>query len=298
MIEMIIVIGIIGVLAGVLLSKFGGATDSARASQCLTNLRNLATAAHSCAMRSNGDFPAASSMQYRTLDAASQKLGKAKRIGWISGSEKSPAAKFQAVYFDETDDTTLEFAITNGVNGYAEHGLMWKAVGCSRQVYQCPIHAAACRKANGGRNPGWSYVMNRWFGAADMETEAWYALRMNGIRFKVNETDGDKDRPADKVLMFAEIQGLDIPSLNITAETGKDKQMADAVLDDRKESIGFNHKSGRRYTAHVAFADGHVEKLMNPLNDDRQKLTKYLCRGHSINFDGRNYTTEQSSENW
>ena len=62
LIEMIVVIGIIGILAGVLFASFGGATDSARAALCLSNMKGLAQAANACAMR-NGNFPLAGSRE-------------------------------------------------------------------------------------------------------------------------------------------------------------------------------------------------------------------------------------------
>ena len=48
-IELLVVIGIIGVLAGVLLASFSGGTESARAAKCLSNMRNLAQGAISYA---------------------------------------------------------------------------------------------------------------------------------------------------------------------------------------------------------------------------------------------------------
>ena len=49
LVELIVVIGIIGVLAGVLFASFSGGTESARAAKCLSNMRNLAQAAISTA---------------------------------------------------------------------------------------------------------------------------------------------------------------------------------------------------------------------------------------------------------
>ena len=44
LVELIVVIGLIGILAGVLIVSFGGGVETARAAKCLSNLRNLATA--------------------------------------------------------------------------------------------------------------------------------------------------------------------------------------------------------------------------------------------------------------
>ena len=58
------------------------------------------------------------------------------------------------------------------------------------------------------------------------------------------------------------------------------------------EAIAFNHKSGKRYCAHVAFADGHVEKLLLPKRSgglNSVQLTALLCGGVDVSFDGSAY---------
>jgi len=67
------------------------------------------------------------------------------------------------------------------------------------------------------------------------------------------------------------------------------------LLDDQREVIGFNHKMSRgRYAGHVAFADGHVEKIFYPIGGmSVQDLTENLCQGHEVTFDGTKYTDAQ-----
>ena len=48
---MLVVIGIIGILMGVALTQFGGSTESAKAAKCESNMKNLVTAAHTCALQ-------------------------------------------------------------------------------------------------------------------------------------------------------------------------------------------------------------------------------------------------------
>lgn len=65
------------------------------------------------------------------------------------------------------------------------------------------------------------------------------------------------------------------------------------------ETIGANHVQGKNLFAHVAFADGHVEKLRIPFSgtikhpqvDEGQllSLTSWLCAGKDISFDGKQY---------
>ena len=276
MIEMLVVIGIIGILASVLLATFSGATGSARASQCEANMRNLATACTTYAMQeANGFFPAAGSFQYLHPDTKSfkKKDWERMRIGWISGTEQpGDRAPGGIIPFNSQSEDMLRHALTNGAGG-----VIWKIVEGSRKTYQCPIHAEACRKAN-GRLPGWSYVMNREFGY-DNSSGNDKATGFQGLRIASKLEIGGKARDPSRVLMFAELQGADIDDtvngVKIHAELNASGTKADGVLDYDNESIGFNHKIGRgRYAAHVAFTDGHVERLHNPISGiSRLKLT-------------------------
>ena len=302
LVELLVVIGIIAILAGVLLSQFGGATDSARASQCATNLRNLVTAAQTCASReTNGYYPAAGSFIWKNPDHKAMKLTDHKRVGWIAGSEDLDTdvpSPVSPVAFNASDDERIKAALHHGnysvgdfkVNGRFKKdfpknkrfGRMWEALGGSRAAYQCPVHAAACKKVL-GRNPGWSYVMNQAFGYDESGNQKFRGQTLSGIA------------NPDKFLVFAELQGIDIDDkvhgvqIRNTLHAGGTE--ADAVLNYATESIGFNHKAGRgRYAAHVAFADGHVEKILNPFSGSTQKLTEWLCQGKEISFNGKYYS--------
>ncbi len=297
MIEMLVVIGIIGILASVLLATFGGASDSARASQCEANMRNLATACTTYAMQeANGFFPAAGSFQYLHPDTKSfkKKDWERMRIGWISGTEQpGDRAPGGIIPFNSQSEDMLRHALTNGAGG-----VIWKIVEGSRKTYQCPIHAEACRKAN-GRLPGWSYVMNKEFGYDKSDSNS-KTSTFQGLRIASKLDIGGKSRDPSRVLMFAELQGADIDDtvngVKIHAELNASGTKADGVLDYDNESIGFNHKIGRgRYAAHVAFTDGHVERLHNPISGiSRLKLTEALCKGHEIRFNGKAYEDLQT----
>ena len=51
LVELLVVIGIIGILAGVLMGVFSGGSDSARAARCLSNMKNLANACQTYGMK-------------------------------------------------------------------------------------------------------------------------------------------------------------------------------------------------------------------------------------------------------
>ena len=318
LIEMIVVLAVIGTLLGVVIAQFGGATESALAAKCEANLKNLATAAHTCAQaEANGHFPAAGSFWYVAFShKGSGSISYPRRIGWISGSEKdsknneSKVSFSPIAFWDEKKpdaDGSAFYAITNGARGE-----MWREVK-SQTCYQCPIHARAMRKKT-GMLPSWSYCMNREFGIQDDDRgSGWWGQTLTGITIRKiidKKRNKYKDFHPDhsKVLMFAEFQAIDINQAgydHVKAELRPGIDQSDAILDYRKkECIGFNHQTEkRRLSGHVAFADGHVEKLNCPKSQglSRQELTRALCRGHSISYNGKtggytDNTTDDTSD--
>lgn len=282
LIELLVVIGIIAVLAGILLTVTGSGTESARAAKCIANLRSLAQAANAAAM--GGGYPAAGSFQ--TIGVNGNQMAYTEVRGWISwlsnegdpfgykeGSAKptAPVSVDIAVYDEQNEEKRL-FAITNGS--------IWKATGKHIEIYRCPTHLKQ------GGSPNFSYVMNASFGYD-------YTKGTKGAGGGVGY--GTLQR-ADRTLMFAEIGG------------GSDKYGRDCTLqyrasvngkeyganwDGTPESIGFMHKGSKgRMCAHVAFADGHTEKLLAPSGDGgltKEQLTALLCAGKDLAFDGSKY---------
>ena len=291
LIELLVVIGIICILAGILLASFSGGTESARTAQCLTNMRNLATACQTYGM-ATGRYPGAGSYELFGIDE-SDGIRNAKKVyyerpGWISWNSEgayesrpqSHAASmswFTSCY--EQNDTVREYALTNGAH--------WKYLSENRRAYTCPAHRCACPK---DRQPLWSYVMNSYFywdrskGSAAMSEGYW------GIEYH-------RLRNADKRLLFAEIPFTDTiadpPSM--TATSGLDVDCTLQYRDaDGGEYVGFNHKVGKKdRCAHVVFADAHVEKILMPKQGmDRsgaKDLTKLLCEGKDYILEGSRY---------
>ena len=99
-------------------------------------------------------------------------------------------------------------------------------------------------------------------------------------------------RSPDKVLMFAEVQGVDLEDTqnNISLKAVKSGDETDAVLEYTKEDMGFNHKVGKnKFGGNVAFTDGHVETIIMPTKMKIRDLTRYLCQGYDVPHDGRSY---------
>ena len=306
LVELLIVIGIIGILAGVLFATFGGATESARAAQCLTNMRSLAMAANARALRSEY-YPLAGSREVVDLDADDGKTWYVPQSGWISwlsrgnyddgkGHQRASAHRSNTVlpFFGNGNEEDMTFALTNGT--------VWISSGRNRSLYVCPVHNLY-RKNLGRKAPYWSYVMNARFG---WDTSK--GSKAIGTSSAAGVVYYNSLARADKTLLFAELPAID-PSTG--ADVGEDKSglAADCILQYKEiqsrtakgskganasaggeaESIGFVHKTGKRgYCAHVAFADGHTEKLVwRDGGVDSQTLTAYLCRGWDVTFDAK-----------
>ena len=144
------------------------------------------------------------------------------------------------------------------------------------------------------KKPLWSYVMNERFGYDDSL----------GARAKLHAPHigyGHLSRP-DRVLMFAELQFLENDRVKVDTDTGSGINNDCTLQYNHNEVIGFNHPNGKRgLFAHVAFADGHIEKLVVPaspssigwaLEIDRNELedlTEWLCKGKDVSFNGAHY---------
>ena len=282
-IELLVVIGIIGVLAGVLMTSFSGGTESARGAKCLANMRNLAQAAISYAS-DRGSYPYAGSHAAIGADDSGRTYYQ-ENVGWISwlskndeyyrrGTSGGPARSFQKcsnISAFCTDEENTAFAITNGA--------IWKYVGQNRETYVCPSHAIRARKHSATAR--FSYAMSAYFGY-DWTQGSKAATSIHSGFITMNNTTR-----LDRKLLFAELP-FAIPgasdSANEVAEdaaysSADDSQLVDCTLQYKAsvngksyhsdwggtaEAIAFNHRSGKRYCAHVAFADGHVEKMLLP----------------------------------
>ena len=299
LIELLIVIGIIAVLGGVMLTQFSGASDSALATSCLNNMRSLCNAVLAETSQ-EGYFPAAGPFQYLDIDQNSDDYSKTRWYqGWI-GQAKGE----QMVSCYASDDGEAQYyAITNGT--------IWRAMGGKRDAYTCPAHVKYCKRGK-GLTPAWSYVMNSYFGYDFGKSAGRTGNRRSYgsgyFSFTYTSKPKSRSRPAEKVLLFAEIPyavtGPQIPQMETSQSDENDMVLQygnDVGGDDKAnksaeggsgEIIGFNHKSGNDYSAHVAFADGHCVKLLMPRSADEgnlQDLTTWLCTGQEYTFNGSRY---------
>ena len=295
LIELLIVIGIIAILGGVMLSQFSGSTDSALAASCMNNLRTLCNAVLADAARET-DYPAAGPFRYIEKGTLEKKW----RQGWIGYVGDSDSCTPVSCYYGGNDDNEKQHhAITNGT--------IWRTIGGHESAYLCPAHTKYCKNKK-KPTPAWSYVMNSYFGwdcslAADYDSGT-RSYGSGNLKFVYSREPEARYRSADHVLLFAEIPyvdtGVQTPSWNTAADEENDmvlqykaetqlgeKGTANKAAKSNGEIIGFNHRSGKGYFAHVAFADGHCMRFVMPTDaskDNLINLTTWLCTGQEAVF--------------
>ena len=307
LIELLVVIGIIGILAGITMASFSGGTESARAAKCLNNMRNLAQGTISYAAGSKTrHMPLAGSRA--AVKPSNRGSVYEEQRGWISwlsvndeyrmrtkGDNPSSFISVENASAYTSDDKKGLFAITNGT--------LWRAVNYNREIYVCPAHQKAVQKKGG--KVWWSYVMNAYFGY-DWSNGS-KAPVMSGT---VGCQPDDSGLRAERRLLFAELPLYGTGTLydeggreNTATYPTSPNTETDCVLQYKgyefnkkwngsPESIAFNHKSQKKFCAHVVFADGHAEKLIKPEKGGitEEQLTALLCAGRDVGYDGKSYT--------
>lgn len=319
LLELLIVIAGIGALMAIVLVMNSGATEGARASKCMSHMRNLAQAVQSYAI-SHEHYPNAGSYQYIGQGTENGrpvvKYHEAKGwIGWNEGSRgKYPttASSIQGGWnescMNNKNDTKsgAYYAVTNGS--------LWTLVH-DFDSYVCPEHRRACRKH--GTEPLWSYAMNAYFGydwtRGAKSANSW------GHRVKY----GKMSQAANRTLLFAEIPFVDIGVGQVyvtkrssgdhytdctlqfrtdknARDSGGTKKCNTSTWNGTPEIIGFNHKVGKNKVAHVVFADAHVEQLVLPNTPSLgmlQSLTANLCNGIQVTYTNGRYVDPDGNAN-
>lgn len=253
LVELLAVIGIIAILAALAVPRFLGLTEGAKATRCKNNLRNLGAACLTCYSQTSV-FPSSEDYQmtHTGLQNGRMTLLYTLYRGWVTAAKEYPPSPSREP-FDIESSSWLGDAGTISIT----NGALWSYIGTT-DAYCCKEIAAKAVK-KGYKEPRVTYAMNGYF-------------------------YGDRPKPnhfgqASKTLLFAEIAVL-----------GSDQSDASdgRLMPGDGESIGFWHKAAGRYVAHVCFADGHVETLVDPKRQstDREfsnggytEWTKYLCTG-------------------
>lgn len=274
LVEMLVVIGIIAVLAATLIVTMGNGTESANAAKCLANMHSLAVAVQTTTMAGGGDihrYPFAGS--FTRLTSMSSSGGTEQARGWIGWKTKEPGSSYVSPY--SNDEDARHYCLTNGT--------LWTAMDGTASAYVCPTHKKVAMEKMGPSlpvGPAWSYAMSAKFLWQSRERPP-FSHRRLGVGF-------EGFRRSDRTVLFAELPFLEIPGIqdpqfNASAEDTNDPilQYLDCEGCKTPESIGFNHRSGKRdYCAHVCFVDGHTEKIVLPRQSDTENIrqaTRWLC---------------------
>ena len=295
LVELLVVIAIIGILASALVFQVTKAGDSARAMRCRANLKNLAQAALSYGAE-NRWLPFAGSFEDVVISITENDAIPLyfERTGWVNWTGRSKG-KFREPHPGQTakqcaagrsyrNDPAF-FSITNGT--------LWYLTGKNLDVYSCDVHRKVSRQ-NGYPHVLRSYVMNSYFGFDNRGENATHAP-FRGIGVMGLSSKGN----AGNLLLFSEM-----PIFKPNSGTPRQVDVkgeynaggpcwADGVLEThihgysskRREYIGFNHLVAKRYVAHVAFADGHVDALVEPRGatvQELEDLTEDLCNGYEV----------------
>lgn len=335
LIELIVVVGIIAILMSVLVVNMTSATESARAVKCLGNLKSLAQAVHQYGSSTGGEsyFPLAGSREFMAegISGNNVNLTFYELPGWINWMSKkgsqddkkdrnAMSGKYRTLDSRRSAGGTIvgfaqsswyvsayETKNTNAKDSKRlwciKRGGLWDYTGHNFDCYLCPNHV---RKTGPEKTePVWSYAMNAYFGwTTNVKNFGLRGLGRPGVEYGAGTA-------ADRRLLFAELQWEDwIPGVtpDFSATAGYDNdcilQYRDCSSTHDNEIIGFNHKSGRDLVAHVAFVDGHVDKIVLPTKPGKknqpemskaqlQELTQWLCTGKSVRYNGSSRRYEE-----
>ena len=305
LIELLIVIAIVGLLAAALITNMTSGIAGGQKLKCMANLKNLAQAVSSYTTSQSGDdddqhIPTAGSFETSYLASDLETVYFYSSAAWVSwtpagggdwpykpGLTESKEDSMNASTFADT--TPAFFSITNGV--------LWSYVGGDASVYFCGTHKKVL-EATQVKRVYRSYVMNSYFGYHDKPNKPNYKHHHHRKLGSINQSGTAAIR-----VLFAELPGQKDQEGVFTGET-----WGDSVLDpgdsnlapntSKDEYFGFNHRVSNRWVANVAFADGHVDGVVQPAvrgSDGKAKvdvadlinLTKQMCNGEEIAIDIR-----------
>jgi prepilin-type processing-associated H-X9-DG protein len=110
---------------------------------------------------------------------------------------------------------------------------------------------------------------------------------------------------AGALLLFAELPAYKLEGNRFVESVSTEQKASDGVVETQigdkiasnEETIGFNHRVGKRHVAHVAFADGHVDGVAAPDKPSArllQDLTCLMCNGVDVPADSGKWASARS----
>ena len=278
LIELLIVITIIGILAGLISMGVSSMRDSAREKHCTNNLRQLMDGTLAYAMDNGGDLPFAQSYEMYDENSATY----SHFHGWCTWvNDKRNMDDLDALWFNGGNKTSHSGELFDdrgtGVDAKfaVEYGELFPYIG-DFASYACPVVQAAVLEESGKDDEdGFSvstvvrtYAMNPYFGAAS--NRRWRKVKSSWVGV-TQGFGGHVPEPA-KLVVFAEIDTFGVKQSrggfkektfgkNWRGSPCLNPENSEEATDD--QFLGCRHKMAGTKTlyAQAVFFDGHVERL-------------------------------------
>jgi len=249
LIELLVVIAVIMVLSAMLFPVVGRVQERGRSAKCVSNLRQLHTAAMSYINGSGGTLPQASSAKKWSKNEAGTWVG----AGWVTG--------WVAAHPMTNDNMKAYWWGTNGI-GCIQNGSLFQYLGENgdESVYACPTMQKVARETMNGdqANMVRSYGMNSQLSGASYQD-------IDGLSRIILFADQGFANVGLTECMSLIGGGRDDASppggagTNAATYFQRWGRAIDGSIDSGVEYIGELHGNNRM--ANVIFCDGHVESV-------------------------------------
>jgi prepilin-type N-terminal cleavage/methylation domain-containing protein/prepilin-type processing-associated H-X9-DG protein len=247
LIELMVVLLVIGLLAGLLYPAISRAREKGRQAQCANNLKELHAAVTSYLSNSGGRYPFATTYKYKEMDELFHE-----RKGWVGPRVSIATDSAGAVgNVDMWDDGTFKGStcITNGT--------LYPYV-TDKRIYACPTFVRDFTAINKTRVPVRNYVMN-W----NLNWKNIYTVKNGSKIMLFTELNHSQQFEKTTVTLNWILSGLDnsFPAVS-ASEKMYSTRCTDGALENTGsatplEAIAAYHNG----KGNVVFADGHIEYL-------------------------------------
>ena len=313
LVELLIVIAIIGILAGILAPKLFGAMKGAKEQHCRNNLRQLQAAIVNFASDQGGNLPFAQSYEvyYVPTDTWYERRG---WVSWVPSNDKTDIDTLwsEDPHNSHSSELSDDLGCGDPATFAIENGTLFDYVGDQR-TYFCPVTrnypqkwqpfvtGAGTTSENGATDVRRTYAMNPFFGSPTVRH--WDPVKIThiGISQKYSwKNEGGKNAKsysylpeADKLLLFTET--FPSPNGGTKQRNGSndaaqgDKNVHDGCVNpasfDSREELALGLHGAETPTkveecsALAVFFDGHIEKITPIAEEGTGNSAWFLNRG-------------------